>query len=163
MKIGFFPGSFDPFSNGHLDMIRKTSKEFDKIIVAIMTNPIKKIKRRRRFPKDIMKKQMEKVFEREKLDNVEVIMSSNFFLSVALKYKASVIIRGIRKNNPKDCRNEPILAFIYKITLGLDTLFIYDDNNFSSTLIMEMLKNGKNVEHLVPPEIFEVIKEKTNQ
>lgn len=159
MKVGFFPGSFDPFINGHLSVIKRTANDFDKVIVAIMTNPLK-MKKGRRFSKTVMKRQIEKVLERENLYQIEVIISNDFFLNIALKYDASVIIRGIRKSKERKYESlfEHFLAFIYKVTLGLNTIFVYDENSLSSTVIMEMMKNGKSVEDLVPPEILEVIK-----
>lgn len=158
MKIGFYPGSFDPFTNGHLYVITQTAKMFDKVIVGIGTNPLKLFKMRR-FNRRLMKKAMEKVFVREKLDNVIVITYNSFFLNVALKYNSSMLIRGIR--NSKDYNYETTLAKIYKASIGLDTMYIYGED-ISSTMVMEYLKFGKNVEAYLPKEILELVSNKSH-
>lgn len=153
MKIGFYPGSFDPFTNGHLAVINQTTQLFDIVIVGIGTNPLK-IFKRRRFKRKLMKEAMERVFKREKLDNIIVITYNDFFLRVALKYNSTMLIRGIR--NKKDYDYETTIAKIYKRTTGLDTMYIYGEN-ISSTMVIEKIKNGKNVEKYIPKEIMEVV------
>lgn len=155
MMIGFMPGSFDPFTNGHLELVKRASKRCDKIIVGIAINPLK-VLRGRRFNRNVMKETMIKVLEREQLNNVTVIVFYDFTLRIALKHNANIIIRGIR--NDKDRKYEQRLAKIYKKSLGLETIFFYSPNGSSSTKIMEKLKKGKDVKKDVPPEIYEVIK-----
>ena len=69
MEIGFYAASFDPFTNGHLHVIEKSVKIFDKVIIGIGDNPDKK----RRFDKSLMKNLIEEVLVNRKLTNVEVI------------------------------------------------------------------------------------------
>lgn len=155
MMIGFIPGSFDPFINGHLELVKRAAKKCDKVIVGISINPLK-VLRGRRFNRKIMKETIQKVLEREQLNNVTVIISNDFTLRIALKHNATIIMRGIR--NDKDRRYEERLAKIYKKILGLETIFFYFPNGSSSTKVMEKLKKGKDVRKDVPTEIYEVIK-----
>ena len=157
MMIGFIHGSFDPFINGHLELVKRASRRCDKVIVGIAINPLK-VLRGRRFDRDVMKEAMIKVFEREGMNNVTVIVFNDFTLRIALNYNVNILIRGIR--NDKDRRYEERLAKIYKKILGLETTFFYSPDNNSSTKIMEKLKKGKDVRENVPPEIYEVIKKK---
>lgn len=159
MKIGFFPGSFDPFINGHLHIIQQALQEFDRVIVGIGINPLK-LWRGRRFNRDSMKEAMKKVIKREGLSHVKVITFNNFFLSIALKYNSNMLIRGLR--NDMDWRYEKILASIYKKIIGLDTFYIQSKETMSSTKVMEMLKRGENIETYLPPEILEIVKANEN-
>ena len=70
MKVGFYAGSFDPFTNGHLHVVKTSAKLFDKVIIAIGENSFKK----RRFNNQKMKEAIEKVLVRNHLDNVSVII-----------------------------------------------------------------------------------------
>lgn len=160
MLIGFIPGSFDPFINGHLELVKRASSRCDKVIVGIAINPLK-VLRGRRFNRQVMKEAMIKVFKREQLNNVTVIVFNNFTLKIALKYNVSIIIRGIR--NDKDHKYEQRLSKIYKKILGLETTFFYIPTKNSSTKVMEELKKGRDVKKYVPPEIYEVIKLKNIQ
>lgn len=155
MNIGFYYGSFDPFTNGHFNLVSEAAKRFDKVIVTIGSNPLKMYKRRR-FNKKIMKKQMEKLFIRENLINVEV--SFGFFSTMCkLKNYRPTLIRGIR--NSKDESYERKIAKILKMIFRLETIFIRG-GNISSTMVMNKIREGENVEHLLPKEIFEIVKTK---
>ena len=92
MKIGFYAGSFDPFTNGHLYIIKKSAKLFDKVIVGIGVNS----KKKRSFNQEEMKNAIEKVFINENLNNVSVITYNNLSVDVAIENEATYLIRGIR-------------------------------------------------------------------
>lgn len=155
MNIGFIYGSFDPFTNGHFNLVSEASKRFDKVIVTIGSNPLKMYKRRR-FNKKVMKKQMEKLFIRENLINVEV--SFGFFATMwKLKNYRPTLIRGIR--NSKDESYERKIAKIWKKIFRLETIFIRG-GNISSTMVMNKIREGENVEYLLPKEILEIVKSK---
>ena len=118
MKIGFYAGSFDPFTNGHLHVIEKSAELFDKVIVGIGIHPTK----RRRFDKEAMKNAIEKVLERKKLDNVIVVLYDNLSVDAALQYNSTFLVRGIR--NGMDYEYEENMASINKEISGLDTIYI---------------------------------------
>ena len=154
MKIGFYYGSFDPFTNGHLYVCSEALKRFDKIVVSIGCNPLKII-RRRRFNKKLMEVSMKKMFKNHHF-NVEV---TSVFLITILKLRKHnpIIVRGIR--NEADYIYEKRLAIICKKIFGLETFFITGGNsNISSTLVMDKLKAGEDVSSFLPKEILKVVK-----
>lgn len=156
MKIGFCTGSFDPFTNGHLAVVKKSCQLFDKVIIAIGINPDKK----RRFDKQIMKEAIEKVLISEGLENVEVICFEDLAAYSALDYNATFIVRGIR--NGIDYADEENQAAINARLSGIDTIYIRagDVGAISSSMVMEVLKRGRDISEFVPREILEVITQK---
>lgn len=150
MKIGFYAGSFDPFTNGHLHVIQKSAKLFDKVIVGIGVHP----KKTRRFDKELMKNAIEQVLIREKIDNVEVITYDNLSVDVALEYGSTILVRGIR--NGMDYEYEENMASINEEISELDTVYIRAGKlgNISSSMVMELLRNGKDVTKYLPAEIL---------
>lgn len=154
MKIGFYAGSFDPFTNGHLHVVRESAKLFDKVIVGIGIQP-NKIPR---FDKNIMKIGIEAVLKNENITNTEVIIYDNLSVDTAKKYNATFLIRGVR--NGMDYQYEETLASINEEISGLDTMYIRAGSlgNISSSMVMELLQYGKDVSKYLPEEIMEVIK-----
>ena len=157
MKIGFYAGSFDPFTNGHLHVITESAKLFDKVIVGIGIHPTKK----RRFDQTLMQKAMEEVLARNNLDNVTVISYENLSIDVAKKYNATFLVRGIR--NGMDYEYEENMASINEELSGIDTVYIRAGNlgNISSSMVMELLRYGKDVSKYLPKEILELVKNET--
>jgi pantetheine-phosphate adenylyltransferase len=153
MKIGFYAGSFDPFTNGHLHVIEVSSQIFDKVIVGIGINPLKT----RRFDKNVMKEAMEKLFENKGLTNVTVITYSNLSIDAAKECNANFLIRGIR--NGTDYDYEENVALINEEISGIDTIYVRAGRlgALSSSMVMELLQNGKDVSKLLPKEILDVI------
>ena len=155
MKIGFYAGSFDPFTNGHLHIIKKASELFDKVIVGIGVNPEKK----RRFNQNKMLTAIEKVLVRENITNVEVISYENLTADVAESYNCNFFIRGLRNN--MDYEYEENMATVNEMISGLDTIYIRAGKigNISSTMVEELLRNKKDVSKYIPKEIIETIEE----
>lgn len=151
--IGFYAGSFDPFTNGHLHVIEKSAKLFDKVIVGIGVHPNKK----RRFDKELMKKTMEKVLNRKKIENVTVIFYDNLSVDVAAEYNATFLVRGIR--NGMDYEYEENLATINEELTGIDTVYIRAGKlgNISSSMVMELLNYNKDVSKYLPEEVIELV------
>lgn len=154
MRIGFYGGSFDPFTNGHLNVISKASKLFDKVIVGIGINPNKT----RRFDLQLMKKTIEQVLASQKLDNVTVVTDNHILADVALRHNSTCLIRGIR--NVTDYDYEETMASVNEEISGLDTIYIRAGNlsNVSSSMVMELLEHGKDVSKYLPKEVFEIVK-----
>lgn len=154
MKIAFYAGSFDPFTNGHLHVVAKSAQLFDKVIIGIGVHPNKT----RRFNKDLMKESIEKILIRENLnDVVSVITYDNLSVDAALENNATFLVRGIR--NGMDYEYEENMASINEDLSGLDTIYIRAGilGNISSSMVMELLRNGKNVSKYLPEEIMDLI------
>ena len=154
MKIGFYAGSFDPFTNGHLHVIEKSAELFDKVIVGIGIHPTKT----RRFDKETMQNAIEQVLARKKLNNVIVVSYDNLSVDAALKYNSTFLVRGIR--NGMDYEYEENMASINEEISRLDTIYIRAGNlgNISSSMVMELLRNGKDVAKYLPEEILALVK-----
>lgn len=154
MKVGFYAGSFDPFTNGHLHVVAKSAQIFDKIVIGIGIHPDKK----RRFDKEVMKNAIEKVLKNNNINNVSVITYDNLSVDVAIENGATFLVRGIR--NGMDYEYEENMASINEELSGLDTIYIRagDLGNISSSMVMDLLRNGKDVSKYLPKEIIEVIK-----
>lgn len=154
MKIGFYAGSFDPFTNGHLHVVKKSSELFDKVIIGIGINANKT----RRFDSENMKNAIEKVLIREGLSNVSVITYSKLSVDIANEYGATFLIRGIR--NGMDYDYEENVALINEELSNLDTIYVRSGKYgaISSSMIVELLSYGKDVSNLIPQEIYNTIK-----
>lgn len=157
MEIGFYSGSFDPFTVGHLHVLKQALRVCDKVIVGIGTNSDKK----RRFDKDLMKEAIEKVLIRENISNVTVITYEGLTFKAALDNNATLLLRGIR-NNGTDYNYEENLAVTNKEASGLDTIYIRacEYGNVSSSMVMELLKYDMDVSRYLPEDILEVVMKK---
>lgn len=155
MKIGFYAGSFDPFTNGHLHVVETSAKLFDKVIVAIGAHSNKE----KRFNKNKMRDAIEKVLKSRNLDNVSVIIYDGFTSDIALKNGTTFLIRGLR--NGMDYQYEENISTINEVTSNLDTIYIRAGKlgSISSSMVMELLQYNKDVSDYVPKEILELLKE----
>ncbi len=155
MNIGFYAGSFDPFTNGHLHVVKTSSKLFDKVIIAIGENSFKK----RRFDNKKMKEAIEKVLIENKLDNVSVIIYDSFTADVALEYGTTYLIRGLR--NGMDYQYEENISAINEETSKLDTIYIRAGRHgsTSSSMVTELLTYGKDISSYVPKPILDLLLE----
>jgi len=153
MKIGFYAGSFDPFTLGHLHVIKCASKLFDKVVVGIGVNAEKQ----RRFDRKLMLVAMEQVLLRENLNNVEVVCYDNLSVETAKKHDATFLIRGIR--NCADYEYEEKVANFNKQTAGLETIYINagEYEKISSSAVMELLQHNQDVSQFLPPEIAKLV------
>ena len=159
MKVGFYSGSFDPFTNGHLHVVKQALKLFDKVVIGIATNSSKK----RRFPKELMKDTIEKVLERENLSSrVSVVCFENLTVDVAEQNNTLFLVRGIR--NGADYEFEANISLLNEKVGNLDTIYFRagDLGFISSTMVMELFKNGRDVSEYLPPEILEAITNHNN-
>ncbi len=154
MKVGFYAGSFDPFTNGHLHVIERSSRLFDRVIVGIAVNTAKV----RRFPQAPMLKAMEAVFKREGLSNVEVVAFEDLTVDVAKRYGATYLVRGLRNN--MDYEYEENISSINEEISGLDTVYFRAGKlgTLSSSMIFDLLRYNRNVDKYIPPEIQSVIR-----
>ena len=116
-SIGFYAGSFDPFTNGHMQIVKKASKCFSKIIIGIAKNSEKVI----RIDKEKMKEAIEKTIREQNLENVYVVLYDGLTVAEAQKQGATILIRGLR--NGTDYQYEETIAEVNTKLSGLDTCY----------------------------------------
>jgi len=153
--IGFYAGSFDPFTNGHLQIVKKSAKCFEKVIVGIAYNSAKV----GRIDKKKMKKAIEEVIKELKLNNVKVTLYEGLTVEEAKKYKADILIRGLR--NGTDYQYEENISEANEKIGNLDTCYFRagDLGYISSSLVMELWLNHKSIEEFVPKQVAEILRE----
>ncbi len=100
--IGFYAGSFDPFTNGHLQVVKKAAKCFDKVIIGIGYNAEK----RARVEKEKMKEAIEKTIQELNLSNVSVSIYTGLTVDEAIRNNANILIRGLRNRNRLSIRRK---------------------------------------------------------
>lgn len=157
MRVAICPGSFDPITLGHLNIIRRSSKIFDKVIVCIMLNSTKT---RPMFTIDERVEMVRKVVGR--FPNVEVDTSDGLLAEYARKYDGAVIVKGMRAAS--DFEYEFQMNLINKkINPGLETMFLTASEKYtflSSSVVREMASYGADLTDFVPREIIDEVQEK---
>lgn len=154
MEVAFYAGSFDPFTNGHLHVVQKSTKVFDKVIVGIGDNPDKK----RRFDKELMKTVIEEILRNNNISNVEVVCYDKMTVDAAKNNNATFLVRGVR--NGMDYEYEENMASVNEEVAGIDTIYIRAGKlgSISSSMVMELYENGKDVSKYLPKEVMDIIK-----
>ena len=160
-KIALFPGTFDPLTNGHLDVIRRGQALFDQLIVAIGQNPTK----RPLFPLD-ERVTMARELMAEFGGHVRVEAYAGLTVDYARRVNATVILRGLR--NVTDLHYEFQLALTNRAVADIETVFIMSGENFgftSSSLIRQIAAGGEldRLNKLLPPVVIEALKQKKKE
>lgn len=149
-SIALFPGSFDPFTKGHEDIVMRGLKMFDEIIIAIGYNSKKQ---NRYVPIDRMIELIEKSFSQE--PRVKVITYNELTASLAKKHGARFLLRGLRNTTDFEFENSVSQMNRYLYT-ELETVFLITSPAYagiSSTIIREVHKYGANVNEFLPYEL----------
>ena len=159
MKIAVYPGSFDPVTNGHVDILERTSRIFDKIIVAVVHNVYKQ-------PLFTLEERVNLIKETTKhLDNIEVESFCGLLADYLQDKKVNIIIRGLRSFT--DYEYESTMSMINKKLLPeADTVFIVADSNYtciSSSGVKEAALLGGDVSSMVPGLVTVALQEKIQQ
>ena len=153
MKVAIYPGSFDPITNGHLEILKRALNIFDKVIVLVAVNPNKKS---RFSPEDRVTMIKEAVDDKR----VEVDASTGLTVEYAKKHGASHLIRGLRAVT--DFEYEFSLASANDfIDSSIDTVFLMskaEKSFINSSMIMELHQSGVDVSDLVPPSVLKRLK-----
>lgn len=149
MKRAVFPGSFDPITTGHENIVRRASLIFDEIVVSIGSNS----KKNNMFSEETRTKWLEKVFA--DLPNVKVTAYEGLTMTHAEKVGARFLLRGVR--NGGDFEYERTIAqMTKKMDPKLETVILFTDPEFAainSTIVREILKNKGDVKQFVPTAI----------
>jgi pantetheine-phosphate adenylyltransferase len=153
MRTAIYPGSFDPLTNGHLDIIHRASKLFDRVIVAVATNeakgPLFSVKERLALVKQALR-----IFPNAQADSFDGLL-----VSYAQQQKADVIIRGLRAVS--DFEFEFQLALMNRKLDGqVETIFMMPRETYtflSSRIVKEIARLGGNVEAFVPQHVREAL------
>ena len=144
-----FPGTFDPITNGHLDVINRGIKLFDELIIAVGRSPIKN-------PLFTPEERVEMIAELvADIPGVSVESFDGLTVEYAAKKKANAILRGLRSLT--DVQYEFKLAMTNRAVAGIETVFVMTSEEYgftSSTLIREVASLGGNVSNLIPKNIY---------
>ena len=154
MKVAVYAGSFDPFTNGHLDIVKEAALLFDKVYVVIAHNSDKK----RASDAQDMFDALIKVFKREGLSNCfPVVWKDGLVADFCCAYGAQYLIRGLR--NTSDYMYEENIAKINsEINPDLKTVYFRAKNDtISSSMVRELYKYGKSIDQYVPTEIVDLV------
>ena len=156
MNIAIYPGSFDPVTNGHLDIIERTAKIFDKVIVAILINSNKKPT----FTIDEKIKMLKAVTKH--IPNVEIEFFDGLLVDYVRKKGAHVIVKGLRAIS--DFEYEFQMAMVNKsVEPDIETLFMMTSNKYSylsSSIVKELGVLGASLSEFIPEEIMNDVIEK---
>lgn len=153
MRSIIYPGSFDPLTNGHLDIIERVRRSFDRVIVALTNNPNKQptfsVEQRLWFLKTCT----------QGLDKIEIDSFEGLLVDYARSKKIHTVLRGLRAVS--DFEYEFMMANMNRrIAADIDTIFMMtSETNFyvSSKLVREVAKFGGDVSSMVPKPVFEAL------
>jgi pantetheine-phosphate adenylyltransferase len=156
LRLAICPGSFDPVTNGHLDIIERSSRIFDKVLVVVFTNPLKS-------PLFSVEERVEMLQEVTRdLANVEVDHSDGLLSDYALRKDAKVIVKGLRAVS--DFETEFQMARMnQKLAPSVETVFMMTSTEFSylsSSIVKEVARFGGCVRQLVPEVVARRLAEK---
>jgi pantetheine-phosphate adenylyltransferase len=147
--IAIYPGSFDPVTLGHLDLIQRGAKLFERIIVAVLRNPNK-------TPLFTVEQRLEQIrYSTKHLPNVEVDSFDGLTVNYAHIRRAQVLLRGLRAIS--DFEIELSMAHTNKtLSTEIETVFLATSNEYSflsSSVVKEIARFGGAINHLVPPHV----------
>ena len=153
-----YPGSFDPITRGHMNIVEQASELFDEVVIAVMQNPMKKnglftLEERMEIIKNLY----------ERMNNIKVISASGAAVDVAMLNECKAIIRGLRSLSDYDY--EVQLQQINKDISNnkVNTICLFADKEFqfvSSSMVKEVFKLDKDISNYVDPYVYKKMKEK---
>ncbi|MFR8078479.1 MAG: pantetheine-phosphate adenylyltransferase [Christensenellales bacterium] len=159
MRIGVFPGSFDPLTSGHYDLIERAAALVDCLYVAVLKNSDK-------TPLYTLKQRKEMIESATALlPNVKVEAFEGLLVDFARQKGASVLFRGLR--NQLDYEQETMLAIVnHRLAPEIQTVCLFSKPEWtflSSSIVKEMLRYGQDIRGLVPAQIYDKIRAELHQ
>ena len=156
MKIAIYPGSFDPITSGHLNIIQRAANIFDRMIVCVMVNSTKAPMFSKQERVDMIRRVTNTI------PNVEVDSSDELLAEYAKRKGSCVIVKGLRAGS--DFENEVQMALInHKINPNLDTMFLTSEHQYmylSSSTVKELGNYNVDLSDFSPEEIIPVFKQR---
>lgn len=155
-KKAIYPGSFDPFTNGHLDIVKKSANLFKEVYVVIGVNANKE----RAFDSEKMKNAIEKTLKDLNINNVVVAAYEGLVAQYAKTHNIKYMIRGLRNN--MDYNYEENIAEVNKLIYP-DMEYVYfraDNVAVSSSMVKELHCYGQDVSSYLPKPVFDILNEK---
>ena len=156
MKIAIYPGSFDPITSGHVNIIRRAAKIFDKLIVCVMVNSAKSPMFSQQERLDMLAAVVGDI------SNVEIDASDELLAEYARRKGSCVIVKGLRAGS--DFENEFQMALInHKINPHLDTMFLTSEHQYmylSSSAVKELGNYNVDLTDLLPEQIIPIFKQR---
>ena len=160
MKVAIYPGSFDPITNGHLDIIKRSSKFVDKLVIAVSETNIKN----NLFSSKERIEMINDVINNESIKNVEISSFNGLLMNFATEKKANIVIRGLRAVSDFEYEFQ-MAGMNYKINTDIETIFLMASDKFqliSSKLIKEIASLKGNISQFVPKTVEEKLIKKIN-
>lgn len=159
MKIAVYPGSFDPVTNGHLDIVLRASKIFDHVIVAVFQN----IQKQPLFSVEERTEMLKKCIN--DIPNVSIDSFDGLLIDYAHKVNAQIIVRGLRAISDFEYEFQ-INSVNKKLAEEIETVFMMTNNNYSylsSSIVKEVAMFGGCIRGLVPPPVEEQLLKKISR
>jgi pantetheine-phosphate adenylyltransferase len=158
-KIAIYPGSFDPFTNGHIDLVERATRIFDLVIVTVAVNSKKETLFTGQEREDLIR---EAIQNKPWRDSVEVEQFTGLLIDFAEEKNATVLLRGVRQISDFEYEFQMALTN-RRLSPNLDTLFLMPDENHaitSSSIVKEVARWDGNITSFVPPNIHKAILKK---
>ena len=160
MKVAIYPGTFDPITKGHIDIIVRSIKFVDKLIIAVSNNN----KKNTLFKINERVEMVKEVLQDEKISNIEVDSFDGLLMTYANKKNASIIIRGLRAVSDFEYEFQ-MTGMNYKLNPTIETIFLMSSDKYqliSSKLIKEINSLNGDVSQFVPKVVEKKIIKKVN-
>ena len=155
-----YPGSFDPITNGHIDIIKRASKMYDKLIVAVLVNKGENSLFTIQERVDIIRESVKDI------ENVTVDSFSGLFVDYCIKNNISVSIRGLRAMSDFEIELQMAHVNDFLSKSKVETVFLATNTQYSyisSSIVKEIAMFGGDYSHLVPDNVFEKLSEKNKK
>lgn len=155
MKIAVYPGTFDPITNGHMDVIQRALKIFDKLIIAVSTRPDKSVMFSSKERVDMIKTVTKGM-------SIEIVEFDTLLTDFMKSRKLTFVIRGLRAVSDFD-REFQMAVANKDLDKDIETVFMMTDKEYlyiSSTMVKEIARYGGPLKNIVPKNVEEVLRKK---